>query len=70
MNLQQIRNPHLIYPGQILWLEIVDGRARLRLGRRISGSEPWLQPRVRVDLAGSTDRCSAIEPDRAVCPSR
>ena len=50
MNLQQIRNPHLIYPGQILWLEIVDGRARLRLGRRISGSETvQLQPRVRVD---------------------
>ena len=50
MNLEQIRNPHLIYPGQILWLEIVDGRARLRLGRRISGSETvQLQPRVRVD---------------------
>ena len=50
MNLQQIRNPHLIYPGQVLWLEIVDGRARLRLGRRISGSDTvQLQPRVRVD---------------------
>lgn len=50
MNLQQIRNPHLIYPGQILWLEIVNGRARLRLGRRISGGETvQLQPRVRVD---------------------
>ena len=37
MNLDQIRNPHLIYPGQMLVLEKSDGRARLRLahgGRR------------------------------------
>ncbi len=50
MNLEQIRNPHLIYPGQILWLEIADGRARLRLGRRISGGGSGrLEPRVRVE---------------------
>ena len=30
MNLQQIRNPHLIYPGQKLYLEKKDGYARLR----------------------------------------
>jgi len=30
MNLQHIANPHLIYPGQMLYLERLDGRARLR----------------------------------------
>jgi LysM repeat protein len=31
MNLEQIRNPHLIYPGQVLVLVKSDGRARLQL---------------------------------------
>src|SRR5438132_2479919 len=31
MNMQEVRNPHLIYPGQQLVLEKIDGRARLRL---------------------------------------
>ncbi len=46
MNLQQIRNPHLIYPGQLLVLDKSNGRARLRMG----GGEPGtvkLSPRVR-----------------------
>src|SRR6267142_1548685 len=33
MNLDQIRNPHLVYPGQVLFLEKAGGRARLRLGQ-------------------------------------
>jgi hypothetical protein len=33
MNLDQIRNPHLIYPGQVLVLDKVDGRARCALAR-------------------------------------
>jgi hypothetical protein len=36
MNLQEIQNPHLIYPGQVLELEQSDGMARLRL----AGSRP------------------------------
>jgi hypothetical protein len=52
MNMDQIRNPHLIYPGQQLVLEKVDGKARLRLA---DGGEPngtvKLSPRVRSDLA-------------------
>ena len=50
MNLDQIRNPHLIYPGQMLVLEKVDGRARLRMGRAGSGAPDntvKLSPRVR-----------------------
>ena len=54
MNLDQIRNPHLIYPGQVLTLEKVDGMARLRLAGAASGSEPTntvkLSPRVRSEL--------------------
>lgn len=37
MNLQEIRNPHLIFPGQRLFLEKKDGRASLR-------TNPPLQP--------------------------
>jgi len=48
MNLDQIRNPHLIYPGQVLLLDKTGGRARLRLaddsGTTGTGK---LSPRVR-----------------------
>jgi hypothetical protein len=33
MNMEEVRNPHRIYPGQTLYLEKVDGRARLRMGQ-------------------------------------
>ena len=32
MNLNEIKNPHLIYPGQTLFLDTNNGRARLRMG--------------------------------------
>ena len=51
MNLDQIRNPHLIYPGQVLVLDKSNGRARLRLGQAADGQAPTntvkLSPRVR-----------------------
>jgi hypothetical protein len=48
MNLDQIRNPHLIYPGQVLFLEKVGGRARLRVGQPDSvAGITKLSPRVR-----------------------
>ncbi|WP_442909291.1 LysM peptidoglycan-binding domain-containing protein [Ideonella sp. BN130291] len=52
MNLDQIRNPHLIYPGQVLVLEKVDGRARLRLADGSGGTTGTvkLSPRIRSDL--------------------
>lgn len=46
MNLDQIRNPHLIYPGQILVLDKSNGRARLRVGDPV-GADGRLSPRVR-----------------------
>jgi hypothetical protein len=56
MNLEQIRNPHLIYPGQVLFLEKADGRARLRVGQPVeSGPDKTtrLSPRVRAGALGS-----------------
>ena len=51
MNLDQIRNPHLIYPGQVLVLEKVDGRARLRVaqGDNVPSGTVRLSPRVRAE---------------------
>ncbi|HWP20024.1 MAG TPA: LysM peptidoglycan-binding domain-containing protein [Burkholderiaceae bacterium] len=51
MNLDQIRNPHLIYPGQMLYLEKIDGRARLRVGQPVDGTVK-LSPRVRAENLG------------------
>lgn len=48
MNLEQIRNPHLIYPGQVLFLEKSGGRARLRLGQPVDDGVVRLSPRVRA----------------------
>ncbi len=53
MNLAQIRNPHLIYPGQMLVLDRVDGRASLRLANAGDGppsNTVRLSPRVRAEL--------------------
>ena len=50
MNLQEIRNPHLIYPGQVLTLVKSGGRARLVIGG--GGGTVKLSPRIR---AGDAD---------------
>ena len=51
MNLDQIRNPHLIYPGQVLVLVKVDGRATLRVAQDGPvGGTLTLSPRVRAEL--------------------
>ncbi len=53
MNLEQVRNPHLIFPGQVLYLEKADGLARLRMGPPSTMPGPAetvrLSPRVRID---------------------
>ena len=70
MNLEAVRNPHLIYPGQQLLLEKRDGRAILRLAGGAQG-EPAdlatvrLSPRVRSEQlteALTTLQARAIEP--------
>ena len=54
MNLDQIRNPHLIYPGQVLYLDKSNGRARLRVGQAVGvpGGTVKLSPRVRSQSTG------------------
>jgi hypothetical protein len=50
MNLEQIHNPHLIYPGQLLVLEKIDGMARLKLGSVIGGTDTIkLSPSIRSE---------------------
>lgn len=71
MNLSDIRNPHLIYPGQRLVLERKDGRATLRMaGAGGAGEMPTetirVSPRTRYEMLESGPlpalRSSAIEP--------
>jgi hypothetical protein len=47
MNLEQIRNPHMIFPGQILHLDTSNGRARLLVGKPLSDAVVKLSPQVR-----------------------
>jgi nucleoid-associated protein YgaU len=50
MNLQQVANPHLIYPGQLLVLVRKEGRAYLQIGSVTPGSSGGtvkLSPRAR-----------------------
>lgn len=51
MNYEEIRNPHLIFPGQVLHLERRDGRARLKFGPggQLGAGE---QPSAAVDPGG------------------
>ncbi|AEG94808.1 LysM peptidoglycan-binding domain-containing protein [Ramlibacter tataouinensis] len=71
MNMDQVRNPHLIYPGQQLLLDKINGMARLRLaqgegpdGRPIDTIR--VSPRTRIqslgDLALPTLQPHLIEP--------
>jgi LysM repeat protein len=55
MNLEQIRNPHLIYPGQVLVLDKSGGRARLRVADGgVPGGTVKLSPRARGEAAGDS----------------
>jgi hypothetical protein len=54
MNLDQVRNPHLIYPGQVLYLDKTGGRARLRMGQQLGPDGTGkLSPRVRESALGN-----------------
>jgi hypothetical protein len=54
MNMEEVRNPHRIYPGQQLVLEKLGDRARLRIQQAQGGDIPTVRvsPRVRVSAVG------------------
>jgi hypothetical protein len=60
MNREQIRNPHLIYPGQIVYLEDFNGSPRLRVGQPLK-----LSPRTYEEADAGTDRIDSAQGDRA-----
>jgi hypothetical protein len=71
MNMEEIRNPHRIYPGQTLYLEKLDGRARLRAGRPPEGLPPptetvRVSPRVRIN--GLPDTAIPTLPPQVIEP--
>jgi hypothetical protein len=68
VNLDEIANPHRIFPGQVLYLDKTGGRARLstRRGGGMDGGTVKLTPRTRVEslsgMALPTLNPSLIEP--------
>jgi len=74
LNKDQISNPHLIYPGDIVYLDTSGASPRLRLAKAVGGSdvaqaaEPGerVQPRVRAQALDKapipTINAAAIEP--------
>ncbi|MBE7367374.1 LysM peptidoglycan-binding domain-containing protein [Ramlibacter pallidus] len=69
MNMEQVRNPHRIYPGQTLYLEKLNGLARLRMGPAGAGQPTEtvrVSPRTRIsslaDLSLPTLPPHVIEP--------
>jgi len=65
LNKTQIRNPHLIYPGQVLVLTKTGGRAMLGLAEGEPGSGR-LEPRIR-EMTGDRAAISAI-PTNLIAP--
>lgn len=70
MNLEDIRNPHRIYPGQQLYLDKANGRATLRTRQTANGGPPTdtvrVSPRTRyeslADASIPTLASNVIEP--------
>lgn len=58
MNLEEILNPHLIYPGQTLYLDKRDGRARL------SGTAPGTEAAPAAVVAGAEGAPAAVSGGR------
>ena len=46
MNKEEIKNPHLIYPGDIILLDTSSGSPRLKMGKRVGGQSGKTQPMV------------------------
>ena len=62
MNKEQIKNPHLIYPGDVVRLEYVDGQPQLMLSRDTARETIVLSPTTRV-TALTVDAIPSISPN-------
>lgn len=65
LNKDQIKNPHLIYPGDVVWLDLSSGNPRLRLGKPVGGGTVKLQPKIYESVsrgAVSSIPVNLIEP--------
>ena len=66
MNMDEVHNPHRIYPGQVLVLEKVNGLARLRVEGEPALETVRVSPRIRYQAAGDSSiptlAPGAIEP--------
>lgn len=69
MNDEEIKNPHWIYPGDVIVLDMVDGKPHLRLlgnaandARRRNAMSPRIRVTPMEDAAAPTIPASIIEP--------
>jgi hypothetical protein len=62
MNKEQIKNPHLIYPGDVVRLEYVDGQPQLMLSRDTARETVVLSPTARVTSL-TVDAIPSISPN-------
>ena len=46
MNKEEIKNPHWIYPGDIILLDTSSGSPRLKMAKRVTGQDGRVQPTV------------------------
>lgn len=67
LNKDEVKNPHLIYPGQVLSLEVVNGKATLKISaKRAPLGEVRLRPGVRIEDALSDTQSLSTVPLAAV----
>lgn len=68
MNMDQVRNPHRIYPGQTLYLEKVDGIARLRMGQPPADAVETVRVSPRTRISGLVDTSIPALPPHIIEP--
>lgn len=68
LNRAEIRNPHLIYPGDVVLLTLVDGQPRLGLERGRFRETVRLSPQVRAEPIVIQDQAIPSIPLQAIGP--
>ena len=65
MNKEEIKNPHWIYPGDIILLDMSSGSPRLKKAKRVTGQDGKMQPMVHstpIEQVIPSIRPDIIEP--------